>query len=135
MSVLSTADRVIEATGELQELRSRLAELDAERAVVEKRIESLLAEIGTATHSAAPAAGSTFSIRRHASEATTSEKIISMLENKPDGIFNTLDIAKRWNDVRRIDVYRSALSRLSSQGKIRRIRQGWYSAMPPKVKT
>ncbi len=132
MSVLSTADRVLQATGELRELRSRLTELDDERAIVEKRIQTLLAEIGAATRSDVPAAGETPRQRWHREPVNTSEKILAMLDENPDTAFNTLDFAKRWNDISGIDSFRAALSRLTAQGKIRRIRQGWYSAITSK---
>jgi len=132
MSVRATADRVIEATGELRELRSRLTELDAERASVEKRIQNLLAEIGVATRPDVPTASET--PRRHwrREPVITSEKILATLEENPDTAFNTLDIAKRWNDISGIDAFRASLSRLTAQGKIRRIRHGWYSAITSK---
>jgi uncharacterized protein involved in exopolysaccharide biosynthesis len=51
------ADRGLAATDDLRELRKRLAELDAERAEIERKIEARLAQIGTSSPSEAGRAG------------------------------------------------------------------------------
>jgi len=123
MSADDNADRVLRLMGELQELRKRRTDLDAERAGIEKRIDELMAAIGSAAGSAVIPGWN------DRAPEMTSEKILMTINRSPDATFTALDIATLWHDGTGMDAWRTALSRLCVQGKIRRILHGGYTAI------
>jgi DNA-binding transcriptional MocR family regulator len=127
MSVVKNAEKVLEAADELRELQRRMAELDAERATVEKRIQVLLKEIRQAA-GAEPEARPASAPADTTSPQLTSEKILSTLRRNPGQSFTAVDLMTAWNDGTPIEAWHTALSRLAARGMIRRKRQGFYSA-------
>ena len=127
MSVRMTADRVLEATEELRELRGRLAELDQERAAIETRIETLLGEIAGKALSPQEAAAAE---PPKPVPVNTCDKILQTLNESPDQEFTATQLYRIWKEKRRSSLpgFYSALSRLTAQKKIRRVRFGRYSA-------
>ena len=109
-------DRVLEATDDLRQLRERLAELDAERAEVERKIEERLAQIGSASPTDAD---EPHSIVDH---------VLVFLKRHPNTIYAAIDIAREWKLTSEADVnnVRSALWRLHSRRKIEKISFGRY---------
>lgn len=127
MSAAKTTEKVLEAADELRELQRRMAELDAERTTVEKRIQVLLKDIRQAT--AAKAEGRpTAASAEAAPPQLTSEKILSTLRRNPGQTFSAVDLMAIWNDGTPIEAWYSALSRLVARKMIRRKRQGSYFA-------
>jgi len=122
MSVRSTADSVLQANEKLKRLRSRLEELDRERAAVEGEIEAVLKEIASAAST--PVVPTSV-------PATTAERILATLEANPDSTFTALDFARMWSGRggATLTGFRSALTILSAQGKIRRVRFGRYTSL------
>jgi len=110
------ADRVLEATDDLRELRKRLAELDVERAEVERRIEERLAQIGTTQPSDA------------SEPRSTADHVLAYLRRHPNIIYTAVDIAREWKLTREGDInnIRSALWRLHDRKKIGKISVGRY---------
>jgi len=124
MSADDNADRVLRLMGELQELRKRRTDLDAERAGIEKRIGELVAAIGSEAGSPALIPG-----WNDRAPETTSEKILLTINRSPGATFTAIDIAALWNDSRRVEAWRTVLSRLCAKGKIRRVIHGRYTAI------
>ena len=123
MSVRATADSVLQATEKLQQLRGRLAELDRERAAVEGEIQAVLKEIASAA-STPLEPSSPF-------PTTTAEQILATLNANPDATFTASDFVNMWEGRGGATLvgFRAALSRLSAQRKIRRVKFGRYAAL------
>ena len=111
------ADRVLAATDDLRELRQRLAELDAERAEVERKIEARLARIGTTSPSEA------------SGPKSATDQVFAYLRLHPNTIYTAADIAREWKvrGERDINNIRTALSRLHAKKKITRLSFGRYT--------
>jgi len=114
--VRAEADRILQATADLGELRKRLAELDAERAAVEAAIQQRLAQIGALgfVESRAP--------------VSSVEHVLAYMRNYPDTIITAVDIARDWKITSNADMnnIRTALSRLFARRKIEKISVGRY---------
>jgi hypothetical protein len=123
MSVRSTADSVLQANEKLQRLRSRLEELDRERAAVEGEIEAVLQEIASAA--------STPVVPTSSAPGTTAERILATLKANSGATFTASDFVRMWNGRGGATLvgFRSALTRLSKQKKIRRVKFGTYAAL------
>jgi beta-phosphoglucomutase-like phosphatase (HAD superfamily) len=111
------ADRVLEVTDDLRALRTRLAELDAERAEVERKIEARLAQIGTTSPSDA------------SEPRSAADHVFAYLRLHPNTICTAADIAREWKvrSERDINNIRTALWRLHAKKKIARISFGRYA--------
>ena len=131
MSLRATAARVLEASGELQRLQNHLADLDRERASVEGEIQKLLTEIAGAA--APPPSQPSVDPAPPPAElpVLTSEMILVTVRANPDKTFSASDFVRIWDGKGGATIigFRAALSRLSAQGKIRRVRFGWYTAL------
>ena len=118
--VRAEADRILQATADLGELRKRLAELDAERAAVEAQIQQRLAQIGTVGfgESRAP--------------VSTVDHVLAYMRNHPDTIITAVDIARDWKITSNRDMnnIRTALSRLYARRKLKKISVGRYIFLP-----
>ena len=123
MSLRSTADSVLQATERLQRLRGRLAELDQERAAVEREIGDVLKSIASAA--ATPVEPAT------PAPVKTAEKILATLKANPEMSFTALDLERMWNAKGGATLigFRAALARLATKKKIARVKFGKYSAM------
>ena len=116
VDVRAEADRILEATADLGELRKRLAELDAERAAVEAKIQQRLAQVGALgpVESKAP--------------VSAADHVMAYMRLHPDTIITAVDIARDWKvtSVAHINNIRTALSRLYARGKLEKISVGRY---------
>lgn len=129
MSVRVTADRVLEATEELRELRGRLAELDQERTAIEERIEVLLGDIAGKAKPSAPEEAPQPQPEPKPVPVNTCDKILETLTANPEQSFTATQLYTVWHDKgwSSLQAFYSALSRLTKQKKIRRLQFGRYS--------
>lgn len=115
-NVRAEADRILEVTADLGELRKRLADLDAERAAVEAQIQQRLAQIGALgpVESKAP--------------VSSVEHVLAYMRLHPDTIITAVDIARDWKITSNADMnnVRTALSRLYARRKIEKLSFGRY---------
>jgi hypothetical protein len=110
-------------SAELQQLRTRLAELEAEKVTVQAKIDDCVARIAAATawqvrpsHNAPMSAQVLWVLRRNAGRPLAPNDIADILQ------FRSLaDVAN----------VRLALSRMARAGKVRRVAHGRYVGIEP----
>jgi hypothetical protein len=155
MTLLENVEHVLEAVNDLRDLRNKLAELDEERAAVEERIRRRLGEIaGAAAESvnSTPASATQLIMgaeasSRHVSPGMTSplvragmalvalaskERVLATINEAQGRTIGALDIAQAWgksDDEATINSIRASLSRLTADGKIRKMGYGRYAAL------
>jgi hypothetical protein len=114
--------RVIDDGAQLQKLRARVAELDAERARIEVEIRACMQRIAATAGGVVPPPANT----------KVSQQILWVLKSHRDRAFAPADVAQklgltRMNELENIRVH---LSRLRDRGMIKRIAHGRYQAFP-----
>ena len=107
------ADRILKATADLRELRKRLAELDAERAALEKTIQDRMAQLGMG-ESLDPG-----------DNPTLADRILAFMKRNPTTVYGAPDFAREWR-MKDISSLRSAFRRLHDRGKVTRLSYGRY---------
>lgn len=114
--------RVIDDGVELQKLRARLTDLDAERANVENEIQACMQRIAATAGGVVPPP----------SNLKVSQQILWLLKSHRDRAFAPADVAQQLgmthtNELENIRVH---LSRMRDNGTIKRIAHGRYQAFP-----
>jgi len=127
MTVTDDLDQVVTLAGELAALRQRLAQLDAERVIVDGQIADCVNRIAVATAAARtppPAA-------IVANEPNSlSAAVLNVFRQNPEKEFTALDIADilQMTDFRAHGNIRTHLSRMAYDGRVTRVRFGKYKA-------
>jgi len=114
--------RVIDDGVQLQKLRARLADLEAERANVQREINACMQRIASTAGGVVPPPAN----------LKVSQQILWVLKSDHSRAFAPADVAQklgmtRTNDLENIRVH---LSRMRDQGTIKRIAHGRYQAFP-----
>jgi hypothetical protein len=114
--------RVIDDGAQLQKLRARMAELDAERARIDQEIKACMQRIAATAGGVVPPPANT----------KVSQQILWVLKSHRDRAFAPADVAQklgmtRTNELENIRVH---LSRMRDAGTIKRIAHGRYQAFP-----
>ncbi|HEX7190493.1 MAG TPA: hypothetical protein VF381_02870 [Thermoanaerobaculia bacterium] len=114
--------RVIDDGERLQKLRARLADLNAERANVEKEIQACMQRIAATAGGVVPPPANT----------KVSQQILWVLKSHRDRALAPADVAQklgltRMNELENIRVH---LSRMRDRGLIKRVAHGRYQAFP-----
>jgi hypothetical protein len=118
----NAVDRVIADGEQLQKLRARVAELDAERASLQAEIDACMRRIAATTNGVVPPPANT----------KVSQQILWVLKSNRDRALAPADVAAklgltRMNELENIRVH---LSRMRDRGDIKRIAHGRYQAFP-----
>jgi uncharacterized protein involved in exopolysaccharide biosynthesis len=112
--VRAEADRVLQITAELGDMRKRLAELDAERAELEQRIKERLLQLGRSEKEGEP--------------RSIADHVLAHLRRNAGTVYSALAIANEWQFTRTSDInnVRAALHRLHARRKIDKVSFGHY---------
>ena len=114
--------RVIDDGVQLQKLRARLTDLDAERARIQEEIKACMQRIAATANGVVPPPAN----------MKVSQQILWLLKSHRDRAFAPQDVAEklgltRMNELENIRVH---LSRMRDNGTIKRIAHGRYQAFP-----
>lgn len=123
---------------ELAEIREKLRQNAAEREALEAAAYRLLEQWTEATVPAAAPASLPVQVPAPAiaiavppaSDLSLSEAAVLTINSNPDKHFSAMELAQIWNiRGRGIDGFRSALSRLLSRGRVRKVAFGRYASI------
>ena len=143
MTLLQNVEHVLEAMTDLRDLRNRLAAIDEERVIVEQQIRSRLSQIASAAEVVQPVVeaalppstpathpASTGAARPARNSGMTERVLATVQQHAATSSIGALDIGRLWNqtDDSTINSIRAALSRLTSDSKIRKMSYGRYMA-------
>ena len=120
--MVDAVQRVIDDGVQLQKLRARLADLDAERVNVEREINACMQRIAATAGGVVPPPAN----------LKISQQILWVLRSNRDRAFAPADVAQKLglthtNELENIRVH---LSRMRDNGTIKRIAHGRYQAFP-----
>ncbi|HEX3111256.1 MAG TPA: type IV toxin-antitoxin system AbiEi family antitoxin domain-containing protein [Thermoanaerobaculia bacterium] len=113
---------VIDDSDQLQKLRTRLAEVDAERAQIQAQINACMQRIAAVVNRTVPPAPHT-PLKHH---------ILWILRSNAASSLSPTDVAERLGMTRRaqLENIRVHLSRMRARGWIKRVGHGRYQAHP-----
>jgi len=132
MTVRDDLDQVVTLAGEVDALRQRLAQLDAERLTIEgqiadyvNRIGAAAGTIGTSPPAASPAAAQTDEWK---DPMALSAAVLYVLRRNREKAFTALEIAGILKMTDFHGAIRTHLSRMAKDGRVTRVRFGKYKA-------
>jgi hypothetical protein len=130
MSVTSGLDQVVTLAGEVVALRQRLAQLDGERATIERQIADCVNRIAAAAIAAVSPAVPAQQGAAQGELVALSAAILSIFRGNPEKIFTPLEICRILQMTNRRDrsAIRTHLSRMSRDGRVAKPSFGKYRA-------
>lgn len=143
MNLLENVEHVLEAVADLRDLRNKLAAIDEERRLIEERIRVRLAEIAGAADGgngnsmavqpsvAVPPPQPAARVRA----AGMTARVLESVNRAAGSSVTPLEIATSWGqtDEGTLNSIRAALSRLTSDSKIRKVAYGRYTSLATAV--
>lgn len=128
--MLPDLDHVTEAARKLVELRTRIAQLDEERAALQQQIAEIVEDLtaGPVAPAAARIPAVMEPVRASHREITVRDQILTLMLNSRGEVFTSLDIALRLGDAdsRTQANIRTLLSRMRREGQIEKVSHGRY---------
>lgn len=132
MSVTNGIDQVVTLAGEVAALRQRLAQLDGERATIERQIAdrvSRIAEAAVAAVTPADPVPAAQPVQVSDEPMALSTAILYVIRRSPETVFTAPEVARQLQITDSDSAIRTHLARMAKDHRIARVAYGKYKAL------